>query len=165
MSDDSWFGLSKWDLKLIGVSSEKVSEFFLYRDKPTDVDTPGLLVFDNEIVCFTLEDLDRGLTSEMSLKEIREIKVYGQTAIPYGRYGLVWYNSPKHGRVPLLKNVKGFSYVEIHAANWATQLLGCIAPGLKKSENMVEQSRDAMKKVKTLMLDNDIKFINIEKMK
>lgn len=142
-----------------------MNELFVYRDKPTDVDTPGLLVFDNDIICFTLEDLDRGLTSDMTVKEIQKIKVYGQTAIPYGRYEFFWRDSPKNGRVIQLKNVKGFSFIQMHPANWATQLLGCIAPGLVKKGNSVLQSKEAWKKVKKIILDNDIKFINIEKMK
>lgn len=142
-----------------------MNEFFLYRDKSTEIDTPGLLVFDNEIVCFTLEDLDRGLTSEMTLKEIRELKVYGQTAIPLGRYGLKWWESEKFGRVPKLLKVRGFSDVLIHAGNWHYNTKGCILPGLIKGHNSVLQSKDALKKINRLMLDNDIKFINILKMK
>ena len=142
-----------------------VNELFLYRDKPTAIDTPGLLVYNNDIICFTLEDLDRGLTSDMTVKEIQKIKVYGQTAIPYGRYEFFWRDSPKNGRVVQLIGVKGFSFVQIHPANWATQLLGCIAPGLVKSVNSVQQSKDACKKVKKIILDNNIKYINIEKMK
>jgi hypothetical protein len=142
-----------------------MSELFLYRDKSTQLDTPGLLVYNENIVCFTLEDLDRGLTSDMTAKEIQKIKVYGQTAIPYGRYEFFWRDSPKNGRIIQLIGVKGFSFVQMHPANWATQLLGCIAPGLVKAVNSVQQSKDAWKVVKKLILDNDIKFINIEKMK
>lgn len=33
----------------------------------------------------------------------------------------------------------------IHSANWAEQLGGCIAPGLKRKPGMVTKSRDAMR--------------------
>lgn len=144
---------------------EPVNELFLYRDKPTEIDTPGLLVYGEQIVCFTLEDLDRGLTSEMTVKEIRSIKVHGQTAIPLGRYEFFWRDSPKNGRVIQLIGVKGFSFIQMHTANWAYQLEGCIAPGMVKNGNSVEQSGVAWKRVKRLIIDNDIKFINILKMK
>lgn len=142
-----------------------MNELFLYRDKSTEVDTPGLLVFNNEIVCFTLEDVDRGLTSTMSVKEIQAIKVYGQTAIPYGRYGLKWRDSAKFGRVPELIKVKGFSHILIHSGNDNTHTSGCLLVGMVKGENSILQSRDALKKVKLLMIDHNIKWINIEKMK
>ena len=48
--------------------------------------TIGRLYIDGVYFCDTLEDTDRGLTSEMSEAEIKRIKVYGQTAIPTGTY-------------------------------------------------------------------------------
>lgn len=139
-------------------------ELFLYRELNTDLDCPGLFAFRKEFVCYSLEDLDRELHSGMSTKEIRSKKIYGHTAVPYGRYEMKWYDSPKHGRVPQLVGVKGFSYVQIHSANWATQLLGCIAPGTSRANNAVEHSKTAFEKIKKLILDYDIKFINIQKM-
>ncbi|MFZ4537161.1 MAG: DUF5675 family protein [Propionivibrio sp.] len=86
--------------------------------------TLGRLYFSegDEQVCFTLEDQDRHL-------EDGNGKMYGRTAIPTGRYELTMYNSPKHGRVPLFHGVDGYSYVEIHKANHAEELLGCVAVG------------------------------------
>lgn len=71
---------------------------------------------------FTIEDEDRYL-------EEGHAKIYSTSAIPLGRYELELYNSPKFGWVPLFKDVPGFSYIEIHGANNAEQLLGCIAVG------------------------------------
>lgn len=49
----------------------------------------------------------------------------------------------------------GRSLVLIHAANWAHELLGCIAPGktrfLENGEWMVKYSRDAMNELRTLL--------------
>ena len=39
------------------------------------------------------------------------------------------YNSPTHGQVWVATNVPGRSEVEVHAANWAHQLLGCLGVG------------------------------------
>jgi hypothetical protein len=63
-----------------------------------------------KFICFTMERRD--------------------TLIPEGKYPFVWYVSPKNGRVPLLQNVPGFSWIEHHVANWPYQLEGCTAHGL-----------------------------------
>lgn len=140
-------------------------ELFVYRDIFTDIDCSGIFVFKNEIQCYSIEDKDRELHSGMSAKEIRAVKVHGQTAIPYGRYKIILYDSPKQGeRVPMLVGVKGFSFIQIHRANWATQLHGCIGPGLSRSTNMVADSRKALDKIKKLIVINGIEYINIEKL-
>ena len=49
--------------------------------------------------------------------------------IPCGVYSVEPYQSPKHGDVWQVMNVEGRSNIEIHPANLASELLGCIAPG------------------------------------
>jgi hypothetical protein len=57
--------------------------------------------------CDTLEPQTRGAGK----------KVYGFTAIPCGRYKVTLFYSPEHKYiVPLLQNVPGFDYIEIHSA-------------------------------------------------
>lgn len=51
------------------------------------------------------------------------------SCIPAGIYPVETYNSPKHGKVFLLKNVPGRSMIEIHAGNYYTDIEGCILPG------------------------------------
>lgn len=81
-------------------------------------------------LCNTLEDRDRGLTSNMSEEEIKSKKVYAQTAIPSGNYTVTLkvvsprlknssWAKPENGRVPRILNVKGFSGVLIHPGNYA----------------------------------------------
>lgn len=65
-----------------------------------------------------------------------------KSCVPAGQYLLVPYISPKHGRVWRLHNPElnvygqgfvpegGRNEIEIHAANFARELLGCIAVGL-----------------------------------
>lgn len=63
-----------------------------------------------------------------------------KSCIPAGSYEAEIMDSPKHGRVYMLKNVPGRADVEIHSANWAgnvdlgwhSDLLGCIALGVTK---------------------------------
>jgi len=142
-----------------------INELFLYRKPSTLKDTPGILVYNNEIICQTIEDIDRELYDTMTRKEIVEKKIYGVTAIPYGRYEMKWFDSPKHGWCLMLIGVPGFSYVQVHVANYATQLLGCIGVGTNAVTNAVEHSKTALKIVNDLVKKNSIKFINIEKMK
>ena len=63
------------------------------------------------------------------------------SCVPDGTYMLMPYESPKHGDTWCLHNpaygiygtappVGARGYCELHAGNWASQLEGCIAPGL-----------------------------------
>jgi hypothetical protein len=62
-----------------------------------------------------------------------------KSCVPEGTYDLIPYNSPTHGPTWYLQNsdlgVGGAgaarSFCELHAANFARQLLGCIAAGLE----------------------------------
>jgi len=53
----------------------------------------------------------------------------GVSCIPEGTYRFVSYNSPTKGGVWLGQNVPGRSEIEIHSANLASELEGCIAVG------------------------------------
>ncbi|TDB69123.1 DUF5675 family protein [Arundinibacter roseus] len=95
---------------------------------------------------YILEDKDRGLRSDMTLDEIQKIKVWGQTAIPTGRYRVTMRYSPKFKRwLPYLNNVPGFEYIMIHPGNFIKDTLGCLLPGQSysvfKNEYLVNNSR------------------------
>jgi hypothetical protein len=54
-------------------------------------------------------------------------KVYGQTAIPYGKYNVSVSPSPKLGRtLPLIENVPNFSGIRIHAGVDEAWTEGCL---------------------------------------
>jgi hypothetical protein len=57
----------------------------------------------------------------------------GRSCIPAGTYIFNWRkDSPKHGECYEMATdteAPGRENVQIHSANWADQLLGCIAPG------------------------------------
>ena len=111
----------------------------------------GRLYVNQVYVSDTINDTDRGLKDSWPLEKIRNTKVYGETAIPKGRYKVVLSVSPKFknrvwakkygGLVPELQNVKGFAGIRIHPANFATELLGCIAPGVNSRKGQVTQSQ------------------------
>ena len=48
---------------------------------PNKTYTIGHLYIDGKYECDTIEDVDRGLTQDMPLSEIKKIKVKSQTAI------------------------------------------------------------------------------------
>ena len=134
-------------------------ELLLDRKYKNETYTIGNLYVDGEWFCNTLEDKDRGLSQTMSLEEIKETKVYGETAIPTGRYevsmdivspkynGVKWYKDNFGGRMPRLENVKGFSGILIHSGNTALDSNGCILVGLNKAKGKVLDSRATFQKL------------------
>lgn len=90
--------------------------------------------------------------------------------IPEGEYKFELYKSPNFGYlVPLLIDVLGRSYIEIHIANYEHELEGCIAPGETKTLNAVYSSKNAfdslMRKInQELTKDYKIKIIEVEKL-
>lgn len=84
------------------------------------------------------------------------------SCIPEGIYDVVPYDSPTKGTVFLLKNVPHRDMIEIHSANLASELLGCIAPGLKagklQGKEAVLYSKEAMKKITDLVNNKPFKL-------
>ena len=102
----------------------------------SDHSTIGQMWIDKEFACFTLEDV------------VRPEKIYGETAIPAGTYEVVITFSNRFRRdMPLLKDVKGFEGIRIHAGNTHRDTHGCILVGLTMGTDKVLQSRDAYKLV------------------
>ena len=90
----------------------------------------GKMYVDGQYFCDTLEDTDRGLTSDMPLDDIKRIKVYGQTAIPTGTYKVSVQYWAKHKiNVPYLHDVPGYSGILIHSGSSNADTLGCILVG------------------------------------
>lgn len=80
--------------------------------------TGGKLYIDDLFQCYTLEDQER------------EDKIYGETAIPLGRYEVILTMSQRFNRLlPLLQDVPNFSGVRIHGGNTAKDTEGCILVG------------------------------------
>lgn len=53
------------------------------------------------------------------------------SCVPPGWYDTEWYDSPSHGKdtLQLVNVLGGREYCQVHSANWAHQLRGCIALG------------------------------------
>lgn len=120
--------------------------------------TIGKMYINGAYVCDTLEDKDRGLTSNMSVAQICGVKVHGETAIPTGRYlvdmktvsprfgGRAQYQFCK-GRLPRLCNTPGYQGVLIHCGNTAKDTDGCILVGENKEKGKVLNSTATFRKV------------------
>lgn len=114
--------------------------------------TIGRLYIDGEYFSDTLEDTDRGLSSDMSEEQIKKIKVYGKTAIPKGTYKVEVTYSPKFKRyLPILLNTRGFTSIRIHSGNTPEDTLGCLLVGFNKEKGKVLNSRVTSDKLTALL--------------
>lgn len=78
----------------------------------------GEMLVDGVHFAYTLEDVSR------------DIKVYGETAIPAGEYNVIVTMSTRFKKeLPLLQDVVGFGGVRIHGGNTHKDTLGCILIG------------------------------------
>ncbi len=98
--------------------------------------TIGKLLIDKIPFCDTLEDVVRDLSDynhDGDFSDSGEGKIYGQTAIPAGRYQVIVSYSPKFGkRLPELLKVPGFQNIRIHNGADAKHTEGCILGGDNK---------------------------------
>ena len=141
-------------------------EILVYRKWPKAGYCIGRMYIDGQLICNSLEDEDRGLSDSMDERTIRNKKIYGKTAIPRGRYTIDMETvSPKfskkefymevcQGKLPRLKNVKGFEGILLHVADGpkgADLLEGCIGIGLNKKVGQLCDGKETFKKVYALM--------------
>lgn len=149
-------------------------ELLLKRIAKKDTYTIGKLYVDGKYVADTLEDKDRGLRQDMSLEEIKKIKVYGQTAIPTGTYKIDMntvspkfknrsWAKPWEGKLPRLRDVPGYEGVLLHVGNQAQDSLGCVLIGQNKVKGQVINSTATFSKLMSILLkDRDNITITIE---
>ena len=125
--------------------------------------TIGKLFINDEYFCDTIEDIDRGLKSSMSIEYIKKKKVYAKTAIPTGTYKIEMTYSSKFKRtLPLLVDVKGFSGIRIHRGNTEIDSSGCIIIGENKVKGKVINSTRYEISLVNKLLDEDDIEITIE---
>ena len=125
-------------------------ELTLYRKWYTDKSTIGELVYKNERIMYTLEDV------------VREHKIWGETAIPAGVYEIEVTHSPRFKKpLPLIKRVEGFKGVRIHSGNYPEDTEGCLLVGMTKGRDFIGSSRTAMKILMDLIVKENITMIQI----
>ena len=119
-----------------------MNEILLQRRFFKDTYTIGKLSVDGVPLCDTLEDVVRDLNHDGDLNDEGEGKVYGQTAIPYGRYKVIVSYSPKFKRrLPLLVDVPHFKGIRIHGGVHSGHTDGCILLGENKAKGKLSNSR------------------------
>lgn len=134
--------------------------------------TLGKLYIDGVYFCDTLEDRDRGLTQNMSVEQIKSMKVPGETAIPKGTYRVTldvvspkfskypFYMQTCGGKLPRLIDVKGYEDILIHVADGPKRdslVQGCIGIGNLSAEEYLMNGKKVF-----VELYNKLKGNNIE---
>jgi hypothetical protein len=111
-------------------------KLLLVREVYTNETTTGRLMINLNgfwyYECVTLEDM------------VRDVKIYGRTAIPAGKYEVIINHSKRFNRdMPLLLNVPDFTGVRIHAGNTDRDTEGCILVGMSQGKDIIYDSRKA----------------------
>lgn len=137
---------------------ELVVERFALKDRYTI----GRLLIDGRKYCDTLEDQVRDVNRN-GVFDNGETKVYGESAIPYGRYELKFTYSPKFSRKPVYKafidgglmpeicNVPHFTGIRIHGGNTRNDTYGCLLVGKNKAVGRLVESLDCFRPLYKLL--------------
>ena len=104
--------------------------------------TIGKFAIAGKFFCDILEDTDRDKNRDGDLGEPGEEKVWGETAIPAGRYEIVKQFSPHFKRdMPYLVGVVGFTGIMMHWGTTAVDTHGCLLVGVNSEVGKVLGSR------------------------
>lgn len=135
--------------------------------------TLGKLYIDGVYFCDTLEDKDRGLTQDMSVEQIKSMKVPGETAIPKGTYRVTldvvspkfskypFYMKTCGGKLPRLIDVKGYDGVLIHVADGPKRdslVQGCIGIGNLSAEEYLMNGKKVFAELYNKLKGNNIEL-------
>lgn len=120
-------------------------ELSIIRKEFTELSTIGDFLINGIRYYYSLEDKDRQRQPDGSiLPWTRGLKIYGETAIPYGRYEVITNYSNRFKRVmPLLLNVPDYEGIRIHAGNTDANTYGCLLVGYTKRDNYIGESKKA----------------------
>lgn len=136
------------------------------------------MYIDGEWMCNVLEDTDRGLDDSMQDFMIRSRKIPTKTAVPTGRYEILmdvvsprfskkdFYKEVCKGKLPRLKDVKGFDGVLIHVGSNHEHSEGCLLCGKNTIKGGLTDGKETFKKIYSMMKKAHDKgekiFINIQ---
>ena len=127
--------------------------------------TMSNLYIDGKWFSNVLEDTDRNLDDSMSEDMIIALKIPSITAIPRGTYEITldvvspkyskiqFYKDVCNGKIPRLKNVKGFDGILIHSGNTDKDSSGCLLVGYNKVKGQVINSKETFKQLYQLLQD------------
>lgn len=138
-------------------------EVLVYRKYKKPDYTVGRMSIDGTFICNTMEDVDRGLDDGMQDWMIRNKKIPNVTAIPTGRYKIdmdtvspkfskyPFYMEVCQGKLPRIKNVRGFDGILIHCGVDHSNSSGCILVGMNTQVGKLTNSKETFKKIYALM--------------
>jgi hypothetical protein len=138
-------------------------EILVYRKWKKPDYTVGRLSVDGVFIANTMEDIDRGLDDGMQDWQIRNKKIPNVTAIPTGRYKIdmdtvspkfskyPFYMEVCQGKLPRIKDVKGFEGILLHCGVDHSNSSGCILLGLNTVRGKLTHTKETFKKVYALM--------------
>jgi hypothetical protein len=107
-----------------------------------DTYTIGKLYIDGVYFCDTLEDHVRDMNKDGDLNDSGETKVFGETAVPYGKFKVIMNMSNRFKRVmPLILDVPHFAGIRIHSGSKAEHSHGCILVGINDIKGRLSQSK------------------------
>lgn len=113
--------------------------------------TIGKMYIDGKYFCDVIEDKVIDINKSGKF-EGKETKVYGESAIPYGKYKVTLTLSPRFKRfLPEIHDVPHFTAIRIHAGNTAKDSHGCLIVGENKEVGKVLNSRFWEKKLVELI--------------
>lgn len=153
-------------------------EVLVYRKYKKPDYCVGRLSIDGTFICNTMEDVDRGLDDGMQDWMIKNKKIPNVTAIPTGRYKIdmdtvsskfskyPFYMEVCQGKLPRLKNVRGFDGILIHCGVDHSNSSGCILVGMNTKVGKLTDSKETFKKIYALMKEahnkGEMIYITIE---
>lgn len=106
-------------------------EIILERKFRNATSTEGNMYINGKWFCHTIEDVVRARPGQWK----KELKVYAQTAIPYGRYQVMVTFSPKFKRdLTAVLNVPDFVGIRIHSGSSENSSAGCIIVSYKADD-------------------------------
>ena len=141
---------SRSQIKMTGM---KKLELIIKRIAAHPDYTIGELYVNGTKLCDTMEATDRELYQSMPLEDLKEAKVEGKTAIPYGTYLVTMeHKSPKfskveyykdfcEGYVPRLLRVHGFEGILILRGNGKDEAKGSVIVGENTSPGGLANSK------------------------
>jgi hypothetical protein len=98
--------------------------------------TAGSLYIDGTFFCYTLEDPVRELATPDGWVWQASLKVYGQTAIPSGKYTVTnTFSNRFQKRMPLVLSVPDFEGVRLHGGSTVEHTEGCPLLGRDRSDD------------------------------
>lgn len=123
----------------------------LIRTNLADKFTEGELWIDGKFFCFTIEDKVRAKAGLWK----RIVKVYAETAIPYGTYPVLvtWSNRFKRMLTGIF-NVPDFEGIRIHNGSSAKSSAGCVIVSFKRlGEGLLLNDKTAMNQICDMVIE------------